>query len=138
MWAFLWTTLRFPIVGSLVAFGILVAIDQLILPLHHAAASAEGILFMESAVLVLLLGGLVWDKTQAIRRSLQLKRPKHHELFTWNEIGKVLACLAASMFIFVVVVKALDLKAVRKADEGDHHGGEKHAAPEDRHVGETE
>jgi hypothetical protein len=74
MWALLWTTLRFPIVGSLVAFGILLAIDQLILPLHHTAASAEGILFMESAVLVLLLGGLVWDKTQAIRQNGTARR----------------------------------------------------------------
>jgi hypothetical protein len=53
----------------------------------------------------------VWDKSQVIRRLHQTKRPKHHEIFTWNEICKVLACLGASMVIFLAVVKILDLKA---------------------------
>jgi len=122
MWGVMWAAVRFPLAGSLVGLGIIVAIDQFVLPLHHAAPSRNGILLLESVALVLLLGGLVWDKTQVIRRSLQMKRPKHHELFTWNEIGKVFACLAASMLIFVAVVKALDLKGENQSDgQGDVH-----------------
>ena len=93
MWGVLWGSVRLPLVGSVTGLGVLVAIDRLILPLHHTAATMDGILFLECVVLVLLLGGLVWDKSQVIRRSLQMKRPKHHELFTWTEICKVLACL---------------------------------------------
>jgi hypothetical protein len=108
---------RVPLVAIAAALGVLLSIDWFILPLHHTAPTTEGILFLECTVLVLLLGGLVWDKSQVIRRSLQMKRPKHHELFTWNEILKVLSCLAASMLIFVAVVKVLDLKA---ANAGAH------------------
>jgi hypothetical protein len=127
MLAMLWALLRLPIVGLLAAIGILVAIDQFVLPLHHTAASTEGILFLECAVLVLLFGGLVWDKSEAIRRSIQAKRSKHHELFTWNEIAKVLACLAASMVIFVAVVKVLDLKAAAEREvDGQHAAGPDH------------
>ena len=114
MWTMLWTVARLPLVGSCFGLVTLIVIDRLILPLHHAAATTDGILFIECVVLVVLLGGLVWDKSQIIRHSVRAKRSKHHELFTWNEIGKVLACLATSMLIFVAVVKVLDLKAANQ------------------------
>lgn len=120
MWRNFLALASFPLAGSVIGLATLYAIDRLILPLHHTAATTDGILFLECAVLVLLLGGLVWDKSQVIRRSLQMKRPKHHELFTWSEIGKVMACLGASMVIFVAVVKVLDLKTATQGTGQEH------------------
>lgn len=105
------TLMKLPLCGTAVALGILFIIDKYILPLHHTPANMNGILLLECVVLLLLFGGLVWDKSQAIRDQLHSQRRSHDELFTWKEIGKVLACFGASMFIFVAVVKVLDLKA---------------------------
>lgn len=122
MWGNLWASVRFPLVGCGIGLAIIIVIDRCILPLHHAPATSDGILSLECVVLVVLLSGLVWDKCEAIRRSLHMKRPKIHELFTWKEICKVFACMAASMVIFVAVVKVLDLKASNESEvhEGSH------------------
>ena len=118
----LWKWANSPAVLSLIAFGILIAIGRFFLPFHHTAATKDGVLFVECVVLTLLLGAAIWDKSQFIGRSLRAGQSEHHELFSWNEIGKVLACLGALMAIFVAVVKVLDLKAANQgAARGELH-----------------
>lgn len=120
--------LRLPAAGIALAILMLMAIDRLVMPLHSPHANREGILAVECLVLLVLLGAAVWDKAAKMRRTLQAKpdqKTHDDELFTWNEIAKLFACLAASMVIFVAVVKVLELNP---SAEGLGHQGHEAAS----------